>query len=170
MANRRMARTGPRPRYVWVPHNDPDNALGAGLTVQTDDLLSAYVTDALRETGPGMVVERILGSITIASQVVGSGGQFTLGISVAPESSWASIPRPQTEVHDWLVWVSGEFSQNAMESASGIFTPNTLTYQFDVRSRRRLRSMGDEVRGVLQNEDETLAIFSLQTRILMRVT
>jgi len=167
---RRMVRTGSRPRYVWVPFMQDFIALGGTGVAGTTDLLAAYVTDALRETGPGMVIERVIGSVTTASQVVGVGGQFTLGLGVAPEGGWSSAPRPQTEINDWLVWVSGDFSQNAIESAAGTFTPKTQTFHFDVRARRRLRAIGDEVLGIAQSESETLSIFSLQTRILMRVT
>ena len=170
MANRRMVRTGPKPRYVWVPGFDLNNALAGSARVTTGDLLAVYLTDSSRDTGPGMVIERILGSISIASQVVNSGGQFTLGLSVANEGSWGSVPSPSLEIHDWIVWLSGDYSQNAQEGAIGIFTPKLKTYNFDVRSRRRLRAIGDEVIGVIENLDETLVIYSIQTRILMRVT
>ena len=166
----RRMRSGPRPRYVWVPGRVEDVALGAGL-IQTADMIAVYATDALREVGPGMVIERILGSLTIASQDPGMGGQFTMGISLVSEGGWAATPNPELEIVDWLVWLSGDYSRNTIESSPGTFTPVAKNYQFDVRARRRIRAIGDEVRGVLQNPtSETLAIFSLQTRTLIRVT
>jgi len=165
----RTTRTGSKPRYLWVPARDVENAVVATM-VQTADLLAAVLNDAARETGPGMVIERVIGSITVASQVVGSGGDFALGIIVAPEAGFASIPAPLSEINDYLVWVSGRFPTGANEQSAGVFQADELTYQFDVRSRRRLRSVGDEVRGVVSNLNSTSMIFSIATRILLRVT
>jgi len=168
---RRTIRTGPRPRYAWAPGYDFNNAGATSGLNQSTDLLNSYVTDAQRETGPGMVIERILGSFTVASQVVGVGGAFTLGLIVSPEGGHTTPPLPQTEIADWLVWLSGEIPQTSIESSAAAFTPLMKTYTFDVRVRRRLRAMGDEVRAVVENSEEAPTwLWTIQTRILLRVT
>ncbi len=169
MARTNTRRTGPRPRYSWVPARDNENTVVSGQVVSTD-LLDRYRLDSLREPGPGMVVERIIGSLTVASQVTGSGGDFTMGISVAPEGGWSSAPNPSDEIQDWLLWLSGRFPTGANEQSAGVFQPDEMTYQFDVRARRRLRGMADEVLAVVRNPNSTSMIWTLNTRILLRVS
>jgi len=106
MANRRMVRSGSRPRYVWVPARDAENTTQS-TTSQSVDLLGNYLVDAGRAVGPGMVVERILGSLTVESQVVGTGADFAFGILVGPEGGFATLPDPLLEINDYLVWLSG---------------------------------------------------------------
>jgi len=162
------SRTGTCPRYAWVPARDVENTVVSSLT-NSVDLLANYVADAGRETGPGYTIERILGSITVESQVNGSGGDFIMAIRTQPEGGLTSTPAPDTEVHDWLVWISGRFSSGVNEQAAGVFQPDQLTYQFDVRSRRRLRGMGDEVVATVVNRNATSMLWSINTRILVRV-
>jgi len=161
-------RTGPRPRYLWVPARDVENTVASAIG-QSDDLLGAYVADAARETGPHMTIERIIGTLTVEASTVGSGGDFTMGITMAPEGGFASVPAPQTEIHDWMVWVSGLFSDEASETAAGVFTAAQLVYKFDVRSRRRLRSIGEEIRAEVQNANAATLLWSLATRTLVRI-
>jgi len=160
--------SGAKPRYLWVPARDVENTVASGIG-QSDDLLTAYVTDALRETGPHMTIERIIGSLTVESQVDGSGGDFTMGITVAPEGSFGTIPSPSTEIHNWMVWLSGRFSSGVNEQSAGVFQPDQLTYQFDVRARRKFRMVGEEVRAEVQNNNSTSMLWSLNTRILLRI-
>jgi len=167
MANTR--RSGARPRYVWVPARDVENTVVSGIT-NSVDLLGNYLVDSGRETGPGMVIERILGSLTVESQVVGSGGDFVMGIRTQPEGGVTSSPSPDIEIHDWLVWVSGRFPTGANEQAAGVFQADQMTYQFDVRSRRKLHAMGDEVVATITNRNSDSMLWTLNTRILMRVT
>jgi len=169
MPPRRVVRSGSKPRYVWLPARDNENAV-ASATVQSSDLLAAYIGDAGRNTGPGMVLERVLGSLTVESQTTGTGGDFTMGIIVAPEGGFGAIPSPSAEINDYLVWISGRFPSGANEQAAGVFQPDQMTYQFDVRSRRRLRSIGDGCFGIVQNLNSTSMLWTLNTRILMRVT
>jgi len=169
MANRRFVRSGPKPRYVWVPARDVENTVSSGRVVSID-LLGVYASDALRETGPGMVVERIIGSLTVESTTVGTGGDFSMGLAVTPEGGFGSTPGVATEIVDWLAWVSGRFPSGANEQAAGVFQADQMTYQFDVRSRRRLRSIGDELLAVVENNNSTVMLWTLQTRTLMRVT
>jgi len=160
---------GSRPRYVWVPARDNENAV-VSATVQTDDLLANYNVDAGREIGPGFVIERILGTMQVASQVDGSGGDFTAGLLVVPEGSLGAFPDPSAEINDYLVWISGMFTTGVNEQSAGVFQPDELLYTFDVRSRRRIRSMGDECRFFVRNPNSTSMLFTINTRILLRVT
>ncbi len=160
---------GPRPRYVWVPGRIVEDVATAA-TVQTTDVLANYNVDAGREVGPGMVIERIIGSMQVESIVTGSGGDFAAGLLVVPEGSLGSFPDPQTEINDYLVWIGGFFPSGANEQAAGTFQPDQWEYRFDVRSRRRIRSMGDEVRWFVRNPNSTGRLFNIQTRILLRVT
>jgi len=171
MPRRAMARRGPRPRYVWVPGRDVENSIASG-TDQTADLLANYVTDTGRQTGPGFVIERILGSLIVESQTNGSGGDFALGITTVVDGGFVAggAPDVQADMHDWLVWISGGFSSGVNEQAAGVFQPDQWVYRFDVKARRRLRATRDEVRGVMRNPNSTSLLWSLQTRILMRVT
>jgi len=169
VARRTFVRSGPRPRYAWVPARDPENTVASSRAVSID-LLGAYLTDSGRDTGAGMVIERIIGSLTVESQTNGSGGDFAMGITWAPEGGHGTSPVPQSQVWDWLVWVSGNFPSGVNEQAAGVFQPDQMVYQFDVRSRRRLRAIGDEVRAVVQNPNATSMLWTLQTRILLRVS
>jgi len=166
---RRMVRTGSRPRYVWIPARDAENTTQS-TTSQSIDLLGNYLVDAGRAIGPGMVVERILGSLTIETQVVGTGADFIFGIIVAPEGGFATLPDPSLEINDYLVWLSGNAPSGVNEQAAGVFQPDQTTMQFDVRSRRRLRSVGDAVFGLFRNPNSTTILWTLNTRILVRVT
>jgi len=166
---RRMVRSGSRPRYVWIPARDAENTTQS-TTSQSIDLLGNYLVDAGRAVGPGMVVERILGSLTVESQVVGSGADFVFGILVGPEGGFATLPDPSLEIYDYLVWVSGQAPADANEQAAGVFQANQSTMQFDVKSRRRLRGIGDGVFGLFRNPNSTTILWTLKTRILLRVT
>jgi len=164
-----MSRSGSKPRYVWVPARDVENAVAAS-TVQTDDFLANYNVDAGREVGPGFVIERILGNFQVESQTTGTGGDFTAGLLVVPEGSLGAFPDPTAEINDYLVWITGFFPSGANEQAAGVFQPDQAEYKFDVRSRRRIRSMGDECRWFVRNANSTTMVFSINTRILLRVT
>ncbi len=165
---RRMVRTGQKPRYMWLPARDVENTTQS-TTSQSTDLLLAMNADGGRFTAPGMVIERVLGSLTVESQVVGTGGDFAFGIIVAPEGGFSAVPQPQSEINDYLVWISGLFPSGANEQAAGVFQADQLVYQFDVRSRRRLRSVGDGAFGLMQNPNSTTVLWSLHTRILVRI-
>jgi len=161
---------GTRARYAWVPHRDVENATVSG-TDFSADLLSLYLTDSGRDIGPGFVVERILGSMIVTPTTIGDSGDFTFGISTCPEGAWLSTPSPDTEIHNWLVWQSGLFGGGGdSEFAAGSFEKGQRIYQFDVRSRRKLTAMGDEVRCVFANRNGDSVTWSLNTRILLRVS
>jgi len=157
-------------RYAWVPTRDVENAVVSG--VQTSaDLLGAYNSDVGRETGPGFVVERVIGSIIVTPTTIGDSGDWSMGISTAPEGAWFSIPSPDTEIHNWLVWMSGLFGGGGdSEFAAGSFEKGQRVYQFDVRARRKLHAVGDEVRAVVVNRNGDSMTWSLNTRILLRVS
>jgi len=167
--NRNVVRSGSRPRYVWVPARDVENTTIA-TTTQSIDLLGNYLNDAGRATGPGMVVERILGSLIVEASTIGSGGDFAFGIITAPEGGFATLPDPIAEINDYLVWISGVCSDEASETAAGVFHAKQLVYQFDVRSRRKLHSIGDGVFGLFRNANAVTMLWSVNTRILMRVS
>jgi len=161
-------RTGSKPRYVWVPARDVENAIASGLS-QSTDLLAEYPNQALRETGPHMTIERIIGSLIVESQTNGSGGDFQMGITMAPPGGFGGAPNPVTELHDWMVWLSGMFSSGVNEQAAGVFQPDQTVYQFDVRTRRKLRSVGDEIRAEVNNSNSTSLLWSLNIRTLIRI-
>ena len=169
---RRTIRSGPKPRYAWVPAQDLNNAIADGSITSSIDLLGNYLGDTNRDVGPGMVIERIIGSLGVVSQTVGVGASFIMGLLLVPEGGLASTPNPGTEINDYLLWISGFVPQTAHETGpAGTFTPERALYQFDVRVRRRIRSVGDEVRGFYSNPSEgIIPLVSWNTRILLRVT
>ncbi len=169
MARTRQIRTGPKPRYVWVPGRDVENTTSSGTSVTTD-LLATYASDAARSTGPGMVIERILLTMIVESQTVGTGGDFTAGLLLAPEGGFLSTPQPETEINDYLVYIMGLFPSGVNEQAAGVFQADQAVYMADVKSRRRLRSMGDQVLGIVRNSNSTSMLWTIKTRILLRVT
>ncbi len=165
---RRMVR-GSKPRYVWVPGRDNENATVSSVGI-TGDLLTAYVADAARETGPGMVIERQIGWLQVESQVTGSGGDFAFGIMLGPEGGIAQNPLVQSEIENWIVTILGAFPSGANEQAAGVFQPDQAEYKWDVKTRRRFDKMGQEMIGFFHNPNSTSCLWSVQTRTLVRVT
>ena len=166
--NRRMA-SGSKPRYAWVPALVSDSGVSGG-TTSSPDLLAAYLSDSGRDTGPGMVIERVIGTFVLTSQTIGVASAFTIGLLVVPEGGLASNPNVDTEINSYLWWHGDQVPKEAHETAAGVFVTGQLRLNFDVRSRRRLSSMGDELRMIVDSAATPGFNFSMFTRTLLRVT
>ena len=88
----RMAR-GPRPRYTWVPGDDQANATAATSINQSVDLLGNYLNDSGRDTGPGMVIERIMGTLVVEPGAVNTLNPFMCGLLVTTEGGIANASK-----------------------------------------------------------------------------
>ena len=161
--------SGPRPRYVWVPGTNGDQGVSAGLT-SSADLLGNYFADTGREVGPGMVIERIVGNVIVESQTAGTGSNYFLGLSLVDEGGWGSTPQPETEIIDLLWWWGSETNQGSTEIFAGTFRPIQTFIHFDVKSRRRIRSVGEEMRMILESSAAPGFNVVIATRTLLRVT
>jgi len=168
---RHMRRAGPKPRYVWVPGNDQGVTTAAASTGASADLLANYLNDAQRDTGPGMVVERIIGSFTVTPPAPALQDAFMAGLMVVPEGGLTSRPAAKTEIARFLWYIADETRIDASETAATVFGPTQNKYYFDVSSRQRLVNMGDELQLMFQNDTaEDILTWSIYTRTLLRVT
>jgi len=162
---------GPKPRYVWVPGNDQAEVTGAASLESSDDLLANFFGDSGRETGPGMVIEKIFGTLIVESGTVNSLLPFMCGLQLFGEGGVGGGISPKTEIGRFLWFMQGECAIGADEVAAGVFIPKRETFQFVVKSRARLIDMGQELRLQMQNDsvDQSLT-WSIYTRTLLRVT
>ena len=152
---------------MWVP-GDAQELAATAQTIQSADLLGNYLSNSNRETGPGMTIERIVGTISFNSLTVGSDSNFSCGLLVVPEGSLSALPLPRTESALWLWWYGGLALANANEQSAGVFQADVTQVMFDVRSRRRLTGMGDELRFVLQSGSSVGLLLSIHIRTLLR--
>jgi len=167
--NRSRPRTSrPRPRYVWVPGSDVENAALLTSTNIGDDLLANYQGDVGRDTGPGFVIERVIGNLELRG-VAGTLQEFAFGLLVTDEAQ-ANVPNPADEVAAWMYFTNGNATPSASEFATGSFVVDITRREFDVHGRRRLMNVGDELSPVFQNLSSATLTWSIFTRILLRVT
>jgi len=165
---RRRQTRGPRPRYVWLPASDRENVLAAGTTAASADLLAAMVADMSIEPTPGMVIERIIGTLSVQPAGIDQG--ITAGIRVVEEGSTALLVTLDTEVARWLWWYGTALRQEVYEHSAGVFRFAWESVPFDVHGRWRLQNVGDELRLTLINHDAESAItWSLWSRTLVRI-
>ena len=168
---RHIRRNGPRPRYAWVPGDNQQQATGAASRANSVDLLLNYAIDAGRDIGPGMVIERVIGTLIVEPAAVNTLLPFMAGLMVVPEGSLAALPLVKTEITRFLWWHADECSIGADEVAVGTFIPKQSTFHFDVSSRQRMLNMGDELRLIMQNDAvDQVITWSVYTRTLLRVT
>ena len=165
----RMTRSGPRPRYAWVPGVIPLSGVSGGVAT-TADLIANYLIDAGRDTGPGMVIERVLGNIVVNSQTLGVTSQWEAGLIVVPEGGRASSPALDIEVEPWLWWHGDMAPTDTYEISDLVFIKGQLRINFDVKSRRRLAGMGDELRMVVKSVASPGIDFAVHTRTLLRTS
>ncbi len=156
-------------RYAWCPASDRENTLAVG-TTQSADLLASMGTDMGRETAPGMVIERIIGNLTIDGATAADEAEWTAGIRVKNEGeATASLPILDTEIGRWLWWNGGKVA-GADEIAAGVFKTKVFRYEFDVHGRWRLDDVGDElVMVIINHSSEASIIWNLWTRTLLRI-
>ena len=153
---------------MWVP-GDAQELTATASNTQSGDLLANYLTDAGRDIGPGMTIERVVGSIQFESLVTGSDSNFSCGLLVVPEGGLTSFPASRTEVASWLWWFGGLATSAGNEQAAGVFQPLSERIQFDVKARRRFTGMGDELRFMLQSGSSVGLLLSIHVRTLIRV-
>ncbi len=162
---------GPKPRYVWVPGNDQAQTTAAASSEMSADLLANYFSDSGRDTGPGMVIERIIGMLIIRSTNVNEGSPFMCGLQVVGEGITALAITPKVEIGRFLWYLASECSLEANEVAAGTFISRRTFYPFEVHSRARLNNIGDEMRLAMQNDAADQVIqWAIYTRTLLRVT
>jgi len=169
-----FVRRGTPPRYVWVPGNDQLQTTAGATTEVSTDLISNYMSDSGRETGPGYVIERVIGLLRVVSDVTNtdvSGIPFMCGLAVTREGETSTPVIPKVEIGRFLWYLQDETPTGADEISAGVFKPKNALYQFDVHGRWRFRNMADELTLVMQNDSgEDGITWSIYTRTLLRVT
>ncbi len=129
-------------------------------------------TDMGRETAPGMVIERIIGTLSVrAASENASNVPYTAAIRVVPEGDTGLTLVPDTEIGRWLWWYGTQLTTLATESAAGVFRAMwDAPVTFDVHGRWKLDNVSDTLRFMLVNHDaEDDLIWSLWTRTLLRI-
>ncbi len=159
-------------RYAWLPSRQSIVATGSGVTTSGVDLLAAMNADMGREPAPGMVIERIIGQLSVrATAETASSIPITCGIRLVEEGSTALLVTLDTEVARWLWWYGTMVNDDVAEQSAGVFRPVWGTHiPFDVHGRWRLTNVGDELRFTIANHDaEDAILWSLWTRTLVRI-
>jgi len=164
-------RSGTPSRYVWVPGDTQIETTPANSLESSADLLVNYFNDSGRVTGPGMVIERIFGTLIVQTAVVNSVSPFMCGLQMVREDDTAVRISPKTEIGRFLWWMADECPIEASEVAAGVFIPKRAVYHFEVHSRAKLTSMAEGMRLQMQNDDgENVLTWSIYTRTLLRVS
>jgi len=159
-------------RYAWLPSSSRINSLAAATTVGSVDLLAAMNNDMGREPAPGMVIERIIGNLSLRlTAETASSAPITCGIRLVEEGSTALLVTLDTEIARWLWWYGTMIIDDVAEQSAGVFRPVWKTHiPFDVHGRWRLTNVGDELRFTMINHDaEDAILWSLWTRTLVRI-
>jgi len=155
-------------RYAWCPASLRDVPVSGGTTVLSADLLATMVTDMGRETAPGMVVERIIGTLVVSASLATEFVNWTAGIRVIDEGQNTPLT-VDTEIGRWLWW-SGGLAAGGSQTGTTTFRPIFYRHEFDVHGRWRLDDVGDQLKmSIINHEAEDDLLFSLWTRTLLRI-
>ena len=166
MTTRTRTRT-PRRIKSWADVEHRNEALGAN-GKELSNLLVDYYTARGQTSAPGATVMRIIGSVTVKSNVASGQVDVHFGIKVVDKDfSSASIPVPYLEQSSWL-WTERIIDTNLMSFDGTNGAVNRHRIALDVGSRRRLHAADDRLMFYIFNSDATNAIaYSYDLRILL---
>jgi len=167
MTNRNRAR-GPRRKLLWVPHSEPESTSTIGAVDTTGDMLAAFLADVGAETRPGMTIMRIVGVLSVRNPAITNiQARWTFALKLMQENA-TSFPLPESEIEDFLYWTGGTDGPMGTEVATDVFAQPDRRIEFDVRSRRKLSGVGNEMIGLMQTPSGGQVVtWSIQTRTLI---
>jgi len=133
------SRPGPRRKTRWV---DEEIDMTFTSTIQLNQDLTANIIDSDK---PGMTLIRMIGYLQFVMVVQSTGGILSMGITPANQDALAAGALPDAEVDvdqpGWL-WRA---QRNVFLNQSAAGMQDQVNVEFDLRSRRKLTSTGDNI-------------------------
>ena len=134
------------------------------VVLMPNTLSTTPLTDRVRDvtngaSRKGLTITRLIGSLQVSSNLVGTAPDWVAGLMVAPNG--VSLD-PAAEFNSpWLWWQSGSVRSNNMDLGR---------FDFDLKAKRTFRGGEDDFRFQFKNTDPVDAIifaFSLRTLYLL---
>ena len=153
MARRRRGRsTGiPKRATLWVPFKDDLVMTVSGTVVQSVDLFANFFTDTGQEIPVGTTITTIRGKALLRGAAAGIGvkGDVVMAaLAKVPESSWQSLPDPESEIMDGM-WYGQFIYPGNLESATDVFGSSAEVAEvIETKAQRKITATGQELRMV----------------------
>ena len=160
----RFSRGRAKPQYRWETFTTQPTVLPAGNVNFIN--MNSGVRDAADGDGrKGLVVERMLGTLSIQPETASANTELAAGITPLSNQALAGLdfPLPGSAAgHSWMWWVFRVLAQGALQATAQI--------DIDVKSKRVFRDTDSEVVFVMENTDAVHGFtWSLGLRVLFKL-
>jgi len=154
-------RSARRPHYAWANFRAASTALGAGAGA-IDTPLGAYRAEVGLLKSEDYTITRIRGELTWSPDAAAN-AEFAFGITVADPDTGFSVLQPDAHPHrDWM------FIWDSFHLAASANTGVPIKIPIDIRSKRKVRDMEDDLLLVTHNNGAQALHWTGFLRVLMQ--
>jgi len=155
------SRRGPKPRYMWMDRQNAAETTVVAAGQALADLLGDVDPDNIR----GVTVVRMILKIMIRSAAINSTFEWNQGVIPVTRDGFAAgaVPDPGVDQSAW-------YMQDAGSARSGANVSDGTQYQeYDIRTARRIVDRDTVLLHVITNNGGASLLFSLASRLLVRL-
>ena len=134
----------PKRSGLWVPFDVSASLVTAGTVVTTGDLLGNYFGQTGEEVPVGSTISSVRGrwQMSPASAAVDRDAKVEAVMQLLPEGGRSTDPVPGVDIIDAMWYGQMFYTGHLLESAAGVFSPNSVDQVFETKAMRKVTGNG----------------------------